>query len=571
METLSSSQKKCLWGGVGVVLLIRLLYIFSFPLNFGGDASVYYTMIVQKHSNLLMAAGYPFFMMLPYQWLHEMWAKIWTIPADSAFTPWWQASTLRGDILGSGVFKTEFSWGAVFQNHDFIVFQHAIALLALFCGFKLVRKHFGFSVGLIFLFLVGLSPLSLEWPSCSLPEWLQGSFLVFWLYFADRALEAKGPKKLVLYGLLGFFAAGGILIKFNCLPIFAVLFAGLLVLERESLRKTGLKVLASASTACSLVALFVWTYHLPTTGTTALSMNKWPLADKVFQFLPHPSISPEMGIHSKRLLALQSHLPKHNEEVLSPAKYFRHVDAISERAPHREKFGWVMHATDAQLHQYFTAHGYDPMYEQPPALRVAYYVGLEEYSTLLKGVYSEAVRNYPFLFLQDTANNFFSDFLMRENSYVFRPQWDELQLGRDSSQPSRWGYVRFLWPHERYVCYHENVVWSPGVWFFSKWQSLWPSTRFFWLLAFVAFAVAVNDLQRGQKRKQSYLVAFLFLLAVGFVWISNMAWIFRLKEYEFIRVIGMVLGAVGLYQSVQIVRHVARWSVYRWKKKQVMA
>ena len=567
IKTISLRQRRFFLIFLSVVLFVRLIYIFSFPLNFGGDASVYYTMIIDQHSNLLMAPGYPFFVMLPYEWLHRLWSKIWTIPADRTFSPWWQSSTLRGDIQGAKAFESDFSWGSVFQNHDFILFQHAIALLALFCGFKLVRKYFGFPIGIIFLGLAGLSPLSLEWPSCSLPEWLQGSFLVFWLYFADRAREAAGIRKLGLYGLLGLFAAGGCLIKFNGFPVFASLFIGLFFLDRESIRKTGLKLFVSASTACTLVAVFVMSYHFPTTGTIALSMNTWPLADKVFQFLPHPSISPDMGIHSKRLLAMHKDLPKHTEEVLSPAPYFRHLNAVDTRAPYQGKLAPLMQRTESELDHYLTVHGYDPIYEQQPALRVAYYIGLQEYSSLLRGVYIEAATKYPFLFLQDTANNFFHDFLMKENSYVFRPQWDEVQAGRDHSQPSRWGFVRFLWPHERYVCYHENVVWQPGAWFFTKWQALWPSTRFLWLLAFVAFAVAVSDLQRGEKRKQSYLIVFLFLLALMFVWVSNMAWIFRLKEYEFIRAIPTLLAAVGLYQSVQIVRQVGRWSIFRLKKQ----
>jgi len=124
------------------VFLFHAFYTFTFPLNFGGDASIYYTMILDKHSSLLMAPGYPFLVMLPYHWIRGLISKIAAIPEDLAFTPWWQTSTIRMDLIGSKIIDGDFSWISVFQDHGFIAFQHGVALLSLFCGFLLARRYF---------------------------------------------------------------------------------------------------------------------------------------------------------------------------------------------------------------------------------------------------------------------------------------------------------------------------------------------------------------------------------------------------------------------------------------------
>ncbi|HEY4254725.1 MAG TPA: hypothetical protein VGM34_00065 [Chlamydiales bacterium] len=527
-------------------------------------------MILEKHSNLLMAGGYPFLVMYPYHWLRALISRFWEVPSDAFFTSWWQTSTMRTDILGARALESDFSWISVFQNHDFLIFQHGLALLALLCGYALVRKYFGFSVGIIFMLLFGLSPLSLEWPSCTLPEWLQGAFLVFWLYFADKAKEAQFQKKLLLYALLGALSALGFLIKFNSLPVFVILFAGLVFWERMSLWRVFVKISVTLAAALCVVGVFVATHHFPTTGTTSLTMNSWPLADKVFQFLPHPSLMPEMGLQTKRLLAIHKHLPKHNEKVLGPAPYFRNIGVTNEeRTPYRKKLSFLMRASDQEMDRYLSVNGFDPIHKQPPALRVAYYIGLEEYSSLLKGIYVESIKRYPLSFLQNTARDFFSNFAMKENSYFFHPQLKEVQKGRDTSQASRLGFVKFLWPNERYVCYHENVVWLPGVWFFTHWQALWPPTWVFWLFSLIAFAVACKNLAVDPRKIGFYLTVFLFLTAVFFVWISNMIWTFRLKEYELIRVIPTLLAAVGLCQSYRLACQWVRAAFFKYKFRKI--
>jgi len=539
---------------------IRIGYVFSFPLNFGGDASIYYTMLVERHSSLLMASGYPFLMMVPYHFFRWVTSLLWTIPRDPCFTPWWQSEGMRGDIVGSEKLLTDFSWAAFFQDHGFLIFQHFIACLAIVCIYLLVRKYFGFSVAILTAILLGLSPLGLEWPSSSLPEWLQGAGVAFWVFLADKAKE-ENAKRWIYYPLLGATALLTVLIKFNAVPVFLVLFIGLLIWDQASLLKKVAAVLLSTVAGLCVVACFLFGFHYPTTGSYALSMNKWPLADKVFQILPHLSV--REGEKTKRVIALLSQLPKSNPNVLSPAAYFRSVHAADgERIGYRNQGLWLMGTSSEELDQYLKTGSFSPVFGQSPMLRIAYYVGLKEYNDLLQGIYRETVFHHPFLFLQDTAHRFMRDFGLRQNSYEFRPRREDVN---EESQPARYGYVKFQWPSEKYVCYHENGAWLPGVIFFSNWQSYWPPTWVFWLFAFAAFAFSLKN----RKSTQDGLVIFFFILCIGFVWVSNMAWSFRLKEFECIRWICTFLASIGMVGCYRFAKSKLRMYLFQWKKRQL--
>ncbi|HSX13427.1 MAG TPA: hypothetical protein VLE96_03295 [Chlamydiales bacterium] len=524
-------------------------------------------MIVEKHSNLLMAAGYPFLMMIPFHCLRSLVSSFWTIPEDPSFTPWWQSAAIRGDLLGTHPLDQNFSWISVFQNHDFILFQHCIALLSIYFAYVLVRKYFGFYVALLFTLLYGLSPLSLEWPSCSLPEWLQGALLVFWLYIADRSRTESFRKKLFLHGILGILCALQFLVKYNALPVVLFLFVGLLAIDWKGYLKAAYSLISFSAALACFIGFFIFSYHLPTTGTPVLSMNSWVLANKCFEFIPEPTLSMDTGIHSKRILAMYGNLPKNNAKVFSPAPYFQSLEYNNkERVPYQQNLLWILKANDQQLTDSLISRDIDPITYHDPILSIAYYIGLQEYSDLLSGMYKDLVIKYPFRFLQDTTQNFFRSFALKENSYLFRPNWGEVQLGRDLKAPSHFGFVKFQWPSERHICYHENIVWLPGVWFFTKFQSLWPSTRWIWLLAFFAFLEALKNLTYGHKNEQSILVTYLFITTLLFIGFSNCIYIeFRLKEFEYIRLFATLFAAIGICQGILVFQKLIRGLSYRYK------
>ena len=531
----------------GLLIAVRLFYIVSFPLNFGGDASIYYTMILEKHSSLLMAPGYPFLMALPFhgmKWLLSWWIRF---PEDPVFTPWWQSSQIRGDLLDHPL-TSDFSWIAFFQDHHLIIFQHAIVFLALICGFLLVKKHFGFYPGLLFAFLYGMSPLSLEWPSSSLPEWLQGSLVIFWIYIADRANKTSW----ISFFFLGAIAALAYLVKFNSLPVFLILFGGWIYWNWDRFWNGATEIAVSLAGVVFVIGGFQFSYHRPSTGISDLTLNSWPLADKVLLYAPNSSVTADLGVSAQRLLALSQSLPE-RETIYSPARYFQSVSANdAERVDFREKFRWMLTAKELDAKGAF--------YTQDPMLKVAYYIGLPEYSALLRGLYLESLWKHPFLFLHQTTVGFLYSFSVKDKSYFFHPKWEEVETGRGEAA-THYGYAKFLWPKERHVCYHENGAWLPGVWFFTKQEQFWLPTWFLWFMAFLTFAFACNTWREEKSRK----VIFLFTILVFFVFFSNVIWIFRLKEFECVRSLVTTLAAVGLYQVFSLARLAFRKVFYQWK------
>lgn len=545
------------------LLSIRLFYIFSFPLEFGGDGSIYYTMILERHSSLLMAGGYPFLMMWPYHILKTVTSWFVKIPQDLAFTPWWQTSEIRNELIGASPIP-DFSWAGFFQDHLFILFQHAISLWALYLGYKLVRKYFGNTLSLIFLWLYGLSPLSLELPSATRPEWLQGAFVVFWLYVADLARQSD--KKLLFYSFLGILGSLTFLIKFNAFPILALFFFSLLILERETLLKSFVKIGACFLAAVCTLFLYVNLYHEPTTGTSHLTMNRWILGCKYFRFIPNHVLSKDLGFHTKLLLSLYRDLPKtkYTEKSFNPALFFRQIDVNKEeRASYQNRSLWKLNATQQQLDQDLILHGSPFLKEHDPTLEIAYYVGLEPYSLLHGNIYWEAIRAYPFSFFLDTVQDFFLGLGEKTNSFTFRPKWEELHAGRYGE--NHFGYVKFHWPEDRHVCFHLNAALIPGTWFFTKWQKLWPPNYFLFFFASIAGILCF-------KMKNSYesrLSFFLFLILLSFIWFSSSIFSFRLKEFECVRAIVTFLASLGIYQLSLLLQTFYRGKIFDRKMKEL--
>jgi hypothetical protein len=544
------------------VILVRCAFIVSFPLNFGGDGSIYYTMMLEKHSNLIMAQGYPFFFMFPYHFLRKLSSLLATIPQDPRFEPWWVTS--KNWLIGNTALDA-ISWAALFQDHFFILFQHLIEFLVLLCGYKLVRKYFGHRVSLIFLILYGISPLSLEDASSCRPEWFQGALLVFWVYLAERLIGISSPKKMFYYAVLGGLCGLGFLVKFNSLPLFLIFVCILLFFDRGAVkqwREGILKISTFGLAAVALVWSFTAFYHKPTTRTSTLTVNSWILADKAFQFMPVLELCKDNGLYTKRLMALKRGLPLTKGEVLN-GTYFRELDVLAKiRIPYRNRLSWVMNASEKELSEYFLKNGVDTLYEQQSLLHIAYYIGLEEYGELLRKMYVETIKNYPFSFLEDTFMNFFRSFSIKERSLGYFPLYDEVLMGRARPITHHFGYVKFLWPSDRGICYHENACWLPGAWFFTKLTHFWPPNWVMWFFSFVALFTAI----RFRNSQPSFLTISIMLIVLAFVAGSNMINNeFRIKDYRCIHLFVTAIAAVGVFQSMGICKEFLRGISFRRK------
>lgn len=570
LAALTYKQKILFFSCVFVVLLVRLLYIASFPLNFGGDGSMYYAMIHHKQSAVMTSGGYPFLMMWPFYIMRKITSFFLPIREDSSLVPFWQTTENQmTSVMPIEGLDNTFSWVSFLQNHDFILFQHSIELLALFCGFLIVRKYFGFYVSLIFVVLYGLSPLSLEDSSSVRPEWLQGAFFIFWVYSADKAKEAVVySKKLLLYVCVGVLAALGFLVKVNGLPVFMALFACLLYIDREQFSKMISKAGVAIAAGGATVLLFIATYHFPTTQLSSLPENSWVLADKAFAYSPEPFISPSLGIKSKRFLAIQKALPSNNPKIIyNAALYSQSITAKHQaiREPFREKLLWLMTADETALDQQLATYGYNRILDQLPCIHIAYYIGFLEYNTLLRGVYFDMMKKYPNAFIQDTLKKSLVSFASKERSLGYRPTWDEVENGRNHLSKSNLGYVTFAWNEERDVLYHENVVWLPGLWLFTKHVKYWPPLWVVWILSAIACFVALKNIKMGFKSLQDYYVIVSMTIILLFILFSNVIYLFRLKEFRAIQAFVTVLAAIGLYQMAFLIKDYFRTLAFRFK------
>lgn len=546
-----STQKKLIQNSVfALIILAHLLYILSFPLNFGGDGSGYYSSILNKHSALWIAPGYIFIVMWPFHFIHALITKIGDIPKDLVFTPWWQTSQghLISDISPQ-LLDNNFSWMGFFQDHGFIVFQHFLIVMAIFFAYFIVRKYFNFSLAILFLILMGFSPLNFEDPSSTRPEWIQWVFLVLWIYTAEKTFTSTN--KSLKYLLLGIFASLAFLTKFNCLPLFVALFIGLLWIEKLSwLKKIGYSLLSAVSGIC-VVLVFIFTFHLPTTGTTTLTYNSWILGEKAFSFLQDSHLKPSLGIQTKRLLAIHKGLPATDKDKVYNATWSFHIRAPHQaiRDTYREKLLWLMEADENTLNKHLDLYGYNAIREHNPCLYIAYFIGLKEYSILLKGLCKEAIQNYPSAFFLNVCASFFKGISNKEKSHLYRPTLEEIRKGSNPNAAPRFGFVRFSFSEDRFIAYHENVVWSPGVYLFDQLLKIWPPTWMLFSLAGLAVILALKTMQMGIKKTEPSIILFFSTIALLFILFSSLIFEFRLKEYTALQPIILFLAAIGSYQA----------------------
>jgi hypothetical protein len=193
-----------------------------------------------------------------------------------------------------------------------------------------------------------------------------------------------------------------------------------------------------------------------------------------------------------------------------------------------------------------------------PFLKVAYYLGLDVYNDLLTQLYRQAWITHPWSLGFDTVIETLSSFGMSDQSYRFQPTLAEVEQGQVG--PSFLGYVPFRWLEERHVCYHETAALRLGAKLFDLLVSTFPPTWLLWAFASVAFVSSMFHRDKGIAVR---VVLGLGVVCISFVALSNVAWVFRLKELELIRPLLACLASLGIVQVVvlgrQGIRRVVGW------------
>jgi hypothetical protein len=169
------------WGAIGFVLLIRLLFIATYPLNdFGEDSANYGRMLLQGKSSLVHAGGYPFLIGLPFRIPGVQWLLSGALP------------------------------------YLILCLQHTIDVLVLLFLYRVVSDLYGRAAGTVAVLLLGLNVRALAATSTTCPEWLQADLFLLALGTAYYAfVQRVFRRKLWLYSLAAFAFSWCVLVKFN--------------------------------------------------------------------------------------------------------------------------------------------------------------------------------------------------------------------------------------------------------------------------------------------------------------------------------------------------------------------
>jgi hypothetical protein len=501
-----------------VAAAVRLLMVITFPLSLWiADGKNYMDMLVRGVSNLIHAPGYPFIMGLP-----------------------WRNPLGRAVIEGSP---------ATF-HYVLNLTQHLVCIGAAYLGFLVARQVFGGAAANLFVVLYLLDFRSIFVTSTVTPEWLQASLLIVLIWAVYSAYAADDVRhKVAFYSLAGLVFTASYLVKFNSVFLLtcpALIAAADVRRSRKAIGAIG----TGAATAAAAYGLFLVGYHQPSTGTYSISYDKgWVLLEKVMMFVPDKVLLPETGINTKRLIVLNTLLPK--VEHRGP---IGHIDFVDDeiRAPFREKYLYLFHADDAVLDAYLRDIVIPRPFDFDKAfLPSAYFLDLEESNRLAVAVFREQVAAHWRSFLADIVRRSARQFvdpntgLHPANPMVFnaseisRLGWGFARLEIDSKEMRR----RCYW-------YQQPVVWIPGAKFFlllaalEAYPALWVS-----LLIGLGCVFAVVSWRRsGELQPWIFAQLALTLSCLVFLVASNTVYHFRWKELHAILPVLALLCSVALVQ-----------------------
>ncbi len=352
------------------VAAIHALFVITFGPNTAFDAGNYLDMIINHHSNLVHAGGYPFVMGL-------------------------------FGLLGLDSVGKHFPHARLYF---LIAIQHTLVVLALIPFCHVLRAIYGRIVadGAILLFGFHWGILGLT--SLFYPEWMQVTFLILCVCLCWYGVNLKSDKKaLVCFSLSGALFALSYLCKFNVLYFVLVPIGIIIVMPRS-------RTMRCANATCFVMSFFavVWLFkvvpHRITTGTTVLSYDHaWVLLYRTRSILPDEDYRhlAEIGVNGKRLMVLNSLLPWDNKNVGG----INNINWISpDIQRYRAKYLYILKAESDVL---------DKLIENLPPVQwswfeafspTTYYLGLAEGDTLGVRVFLEAAWHYRWRYLKSIIN-----------------------------------------------------------------------------------------------------------------------------------------------------------------------
>ena len=518
----------------GVVLIYRVLFVITYPLNdLAYDSANYLAMIMTHKAHLVHPGGYPFFMNLFFFWYHA--------PGNLADPLWYP---IANPPSAAFIYALQF-------------IQHSIELISLAVFFFCVSDIFNKWIAALALIFVGMDIDTLTFTNMTYPEWLQADLLILSLCAAYRAFVAsEDGKKYLYYGVSFTLFVLCWVTKFNVL-IFGLIFIPIYFAERSPRKR--LMALAAGLSGAALFLLFLFGFHYPTTKSIDLTADKgWLLFPKLEWSLGNQKLV-DAGLYTKRLIALNGVLPNRYGEMAGPFPFSK-VDAVpaATRGPYREKYLWLLKADEPELDAFIKEHPLPKDFLFSYAfLPVSYYIGLKDSDDLATRVFFEIALRHLGLYVKNNllgiwelgrtyptewrlAFGVMLPIAGRESPVVPKDSREVLKNVKDlglgfvryefSDPPKNWAYPYLS---------TRPVLWKPGEKLFSLASELVMPTGILIVAVGLMFAYALVLLFKDGVTVRTFVAWFIALSIPGFIGYSNFSFLFRNKE---LRLIWPILG-----------------------------
>ena len=533
VRTLSTRPDFRLFAAVWLLIgLYRTIFIVTYPMNSMDDSTHYLGMIVRHESNLIHAGGYPFFM--------------------NAFLFW---NRLPYPPSATFLYIVQ-------------ILQHGIEWLSLAALFFCLSDIFNKWLAALALVFVGMDIDAIAFTNMSTPEWLQADLFVLSLCASYRGhVSQDDHKKYIYYGLSFALFVLCWLVKFNAL-VFVMFFIPLYFAEKSSRKR--LIALASLLAGAAVYALFMISYHYPTTKSRELTADVgWLLMAKVHISLGDDYLE-NMGPRTKLLIALNSALPKTD---IFDAEYnhvfmLQSVDAIPPeiRKPYRDKYLWLLNADDTELEPFIQKHPIPKGFWLASAfIPISYYLGLQESDSLCTRVFLELVSRHLWKYIrynQDSIWEFFSGYPQgfRRDEGIRLPIAGQRTAGGDhkdsrivlkEEQDLGFGFVRYVpdpvgawtYPYNSF----RKVLWTWGEPLFSLGSRLiMPNGILLFVLGVLTLRLYRVVTTEGFNTRVA-VILFILLAIPGFVTYSDYTYFFRDKELRFLWPVVGTAYAIALW------------------------
>ncbi len=500
------------------LVMFRIGFAATFPLETGGDGDAYHKMIRNGTSSLVHMAGYPFLFHHIQHW-----------------------------------FPT---------NRSLLLCQHGISLVCFLVVMILIRRRFGLLTSVVFGCLYGLDVGILSGVSVTRPEWFQGDLFLLTLVLAFEAYSAGTlRRKVTFYLLSGLTFTWSLLVKLLTIILIPIYF-NLFLFDHAERKIKFCCVAGIALIAFVNLMIFVHVFHFPSTGTTQLTHDKgWIFFKKIKMVLPREKINGDVGINMKRYLLLNSYFPKEMFEAENIPIYrtFSHIDGIdkSKREQGQALFDDISRLSESEMDARLAERQLDDDFIGN-YLTTYVYLGLPETDALIGKIFREMIVRYPGHYAMNVAQGF-----MR--SLFYSPSVPRLPILRGLHEAKSglqtiwfdpddilsnfdWGYVSFKNSPECSLFYSEPRVWKPGLVFFSYWSKIRIPTWLRWLLILSGFGIAAIRFRKNRHLDPALFYLTLAVLSIlSFMLLSNLVFVFRWKEYQVINPLWHSAVAVAIH------------------------